>query len=219
VQTDLIYDVGAHFGGDTGYYLSRGFRVVAVEAHPKFCSALYQQFPKEIAAGKLHILNFAVAERPGLCTLLESQVDSQWTTIVPEVAASKPGSFREIVVPALTFDHVLERFGTPYYLKVDIEGSELSVFKCLVDRPSYVSFEVGQDTIPILRILRDLGYSKYKLVNQRLLHESGIGGTGPFGEGTKGPWVSNKVVEEQLLATQVPGASDPGDWFDIHAGL
>ena len=71
MQTDLVFDVGAHYGNDTAYYLSRGFRVVAVEAHPKCFCELYQRFSESIAAGKLHILNFAVAERHGLCTLLD----------------------------------------------------------------------------------------------------------------------------------------------------
>ena len=32
--SDLIYDVGFHQGEDTAYYLKKGFRVVAFEAHP-----------------------------------------------------------------------------------------------------------------------------------------------------------------------------------------
>ena len=211
--------MGAHYGGDTGYYLSRGFQVVAVEAHPKCCRALNEQFTDALAAGRLHILNFAVAERPGLCTLLESDVDSQWNTIVPAVAPGKSGSFREMIVPALTFDHVLERFGPPYYLKVDIEGSEINVFRHLIDRPRYISFEVGQDVIPILGILRGLGYSRYKLVNQRLMHEAKIGGTGPFGEEAMGQWMNEQVLERELRETVIPGKGHPGDWFDIHAGL
>ncbi len=219
MQTDLIFDIGAHNGNDTAYYLSRGFRVVAVEAHPQYCGALYHRFPQAIAAGKLHVLNFAIAQSAGFCTLLESQAESQWNTIVPAVAASKAGEFREIVVPALTFDHVFERFYTPYYLKVDIEGSELNVFKYLVDRPQYVSFEVGQDVVPILRILRDLGYSRYKLINQRLIHLQTVAWSGPFGEDTPGPWVNEQTLELQLRSTQVPGGRHPEDWFDIHAGL
>jgi FkbM family methyltransferase len=219
MQSDLVFDVGAHNGNDTAYYLSRGFRVVAVEAHPQYCCALYQRFPEAIAAGKLHVLNFAIAERPGFCALLESQAESQWNTIVPEVAASKAGDFREIIVPALTFDHVFERFQTPYYLKVDIEGSELNVFRYLVDRPQYISFEVAQDVFPILRILHDLGYSRYKLINQRMIHMQTVAWSGPFGEDTKGAWVSDAVLQEQMRATQVPGAGHPDDWFDIHAAL
>jgi FkbM family methyltransferase len=219
MQTDLIFDVGAHNGNDTAYYLSRGFRVVAIEAHPQYCCALYQRFRQAIGMGKLHVLNFAVAERPGLCALLESQKESQWSTIVPEVAASKSGSFREMIVPALTFEHVFERFSTPYYLKVDIEGSELNVFRHLVDRPEYVSFETCEDVFDILFILRKLGYSRYKLVNQRLIHDQMVAWSGPFGEDTPGPWVDDKVIEEQVRAIQQPGAIRPDEWFDVHAGL
>lgn len=221
METDLIFDVGAHNGNDTDDYLSRGFRVVAVEAHPLYGAALYQRFRPQIAAGQLHILNFAIADQPGLCALLESQQESQWSTIVPAVAASKSGAFREVIVPALTFDHVFERFGTPYYLKVDIEGSELSVFKHMTERPQYVSFETGQDVFTILQILRDLGYPRYKLVNQRVVHaeRNAISISGPFGEDTPGEWVDHQTLECQVREIQKPGAIQPDDWFDVHAAL
>lgn len=219
MQTDLVFDVGAHNGNDTEYYLSRGFRVVAVEAHPIFCCALYGRFRDAYRAGRLHVLNFAVADQPGLCTLLESQQESQWSTIVPEVAASKSGQFREVVVPAMTFDHVFERFGTPHYLKVDIEGAELSVFRHLKDRPQYISFETGEDVFTIIHLLRDLDYPRFKLVNQRPLHDQMVSWSGPFGEDTPGPWVSCEEVEEQMRAIQQPGAIRPDEWFDVHVAL
>jgi hypothetical protein len=78
MHTDLIFGVGAHRGIDTAYYLSCGFRVVAVEAHPLYGCLLYQRFRKEVSEGRVHILNIAVAEQPGLCALLESQAESQW---------------------------------------------------------------------------------------------------------------------------------------------
>ena len=31
---DLIYDIGMNHGEDTAYYLSKGFRVIAIEANP-----------------------------------------------------------------------------------------------------------------------------------------------------------------------------------------
>jgi FkbM family methyltransferase len=219
MESDLIFDVGAHNGNDTAHYLSRGYRVVAVEAHPLYCCALYQRFRTEIAEGRLHVLGFAIAEQSGLCALLESQKESQWSTILPDVAATKSGAFREVVVPALTFDHVFARFKTPYYLKVDIEGSELAVFKHLVDRPQYISFETGADTLTILKILRDLGYTRYKLVNQRVIHLNAVAWSGPWGEETPGPWVDAGELEKQMHAIRVPGAILPDDWFDVHVAL
>jgi 16S rRNA A1518/A1519 N6-dimethyltransferase RsmA/KsgA/DIM1 with predicted DNA glycosylase/AP lyase activity len=40
----LIYDVGAHQGEDTDFYLKKGFAVVAIEAVPEFCKSLEKRF-------------------------------------------------------------------------------------------------------------------------------------------------------------------------------
>jgi len=42
-----IFDVGLHKGEDTEYYLTRGFRVVAIEANPDlvlFCTEKFRKF-------------------------------------------------------------------------------------------------------------------------------------------------------------------------------
>src|SRR5262245_43578507 len=54
---DLIYDVGMEDGTDTGFYLKKGFRVVAVEADPELASRARERFSDEIAAGRLVVLN------------------------------------------------------------------------------------------------------------------------------------------------------------------
>lgn len=34
MDRDLVYDVGMHNGDDTAFYVSQGYRVVAIEADP-----------------------------------------------------------------------------------------------------------------------------------------------------------------------------------------
>lgn len=53
IEPDLIYDVGLHDGQDSAYYLSKGYRVVAIEASPDFAQHAEQQFRAEIAAQRL----------------------------------------------------------------------------------------------------------------------------------------------------------------------
>jgi hypothetical protein len=36
----LVFDLGAHLGADTSYYLARGFRVLALEANPDLARRL-----------------------------------------------------------------------------------------------------------------------------------------------------------------------------------
>lgn len=61
---DLIYDVGVNNGDDTAYSLHRGCRV-AIEADPILASRATERFAREIADGRLTILNVAIAEEPG----------------------------------------------------------------------------------------------------------------------------------------------------------
>src|SRR5215469_9200264 len=61
----LVMDVGMYDGSDTAYYLSRGHRVVGVEANPHLAAACRQRFAKEIAAAQLTVLNIGVAPTRG----------------------------------------------------------------------------------------------------------------------------------------------------------
>ena len=58
--SDLIYDVGAHKGEDSDFYLRLGFRVVAVEANPTLVDKLKQRFPDEISNGKYILVENAM---------------------------------------------------------------------------------------------------------------------------------------------------------------
>jgi len=43
-NADLIFDLGANHGEDTEFYLSKGFRVVSLEANPDLVSRLQHKF-------------------------------------------------------------------------------------------------------------------------------------------------------------------------------
>src|SRR5689334_14492700 len=63
---DLIMDVGAYDGTDTAYYLSLGYRVVAIEADPIRVEALRARFRAEIESGRLSVINTGVADSVGV---------------------------------------------------------------------------------------------------------------------------------------------------------
>jgi hypothetical protein len=54
---ELIYDVGAHKGEDTEFYLKKGFGVVTIEAIPEFCVLLEQRFAKFLHDGQLKMFS------------------------------------------------------------------------------------------------------------------------------------------------------------------
>ena len=90
MQSDLIYDVGFHHGEDTEFYLTKGFKVVAIEAHPGLCQAGREKFAHEIESGRLTLLNIAVAETSGPVSFFESDNDV-WGSIRRDAASATSG--------------------------------------------------------------------------------------------------------------------------------
>src|SRR6185503_8538306 len=64
-QADLVYDVGLYDGTDTAYYLSRGYRVVAVEANPQMVARAQERFAESIDAGRLTIVPVGIGPAVG----------------------------------------------------------------------------------------------------------------------------------------------------------
>jgi hypothetical protein len=79
-----------------------------------------------------------------------------------------------ITVPCRRFEELLDETGTPYYLKIDIEGADLLCLEALTGRelPKYVSIEADLTTFDglftQLSILWNLGYREFKFLNQGL---------------------------------------------------
>jgi FkbM family methyltransferase len=163
---DLIYDVGLHNGDDSAYYLARGFRVVAIEADPVQAEAARTRFAEPIAAGRLTLLNVAVAESEKTAQFWVNENGSQFNSF-DRAAASRFGDpVHPITVTCERLDTVLARHGIPYYLKIDIEGHDIVCCEQLSPekKPPFVSVEMW--SLALLMRLRDLGYDRFKLVNQ-----------------------------------------------------
>ena len=175
MQKDLIYDVGFHQGEDTEFYLTKGFKVVAIEAHPALYHAGRQKFIHDIESGRLVLLNVAVAETSGPISFFESDNDV-WGSIRRDAAKRNEwlgAGWREITVEGRQIGEILRQFGIPYYMKVDIEGADLLCLKALAefdDRPQYISIEAEVDVLSGIRkeiaALSGLGYAKFKIVRQ-----------------------------------------------------
>jgi FkbM family methyltransferase len=125
VHQDLIYDVGMNNGDDTAYYLRRGFRVVAIEADPRLAKSTAERFGTQISSGQLRILNIGIAAEEGELPFWICETHSEWSSFDRKNASRYGCSHHEVMVPCRRFASVLEEFGVPYYLKVDIEGNDI----------------------------------------------------------------------------------------------
>jgi FkbM family methyltransferase len=176
VASDLIYDVGMHNGDDTAFYLHQGFRVIAIDADPLAVDAAKRRFHTEVASGRLTILNVGVAEKAGAGTFWISERVSEWNSFQKKARMGE--ECHPIEVEMQPFSEILDTYGIPFYLKIDIEGNDLLCIEALAGRPlpPFISVEakVGgaeDDLIEAaalrdLPLLKDVGYRRFKLISQ-----------------------------------------------------
>ena len=166
MDKQLIYDVGMCDGSDTAHYLSKGFRVVSIEANPVLAERGKRIFDSAIKSGQLTILNIGIAERTGNIPFYVNERRAEWSSFVKEIGCRNGTPCHSILVNSNRMEDVLKQYGVPYYLKIDIEGHD---HLCLLgiqstDLPQYVSCEAVHPEW--LDILYEKGYRQFKLINQ-----------------------------------------------------
>ena len=165
---DLIYDVGMNNGDDTAYYLSLGFRTVAIEANPELVEQAKARFAREIASGRLIILNIGIADREGQLPFWICETTSRWSSFDRAYAAWHNSPSHQIQVPCTRFETIVAQHGVPYFCKIDIQGND---FLCLEgftphQVPKFLSIEANDLNLQLLDMLRALGYSLFKCISQ-----------------------------------------------------
>jgi FkbM family methyltransferase len=166
-----VFDVGVYDGADTGYYLDEGFRVVAVEANPEMARFVSQRFFRQVESGQLEVMNAAISDHDGPVDFFLAGDDPGASSTVRQMVESR-APLHTIRVPTTTIPALLGRFGVPFFLKSDIEGSDhLCILPLTKDtRPEYVSFEAGERNPaqyePLIEHLAGIGFRRFKLINQ-----------------------------------------------------
>lgn len=228
----IVFDLGMNNGDDTAHYLRCGFSVLAVEANPVLCAQARDRFQAEIAAGRVTVLQVAIAEQDGTATFFVNLDNDHWSSLDPGWAGRDGTATRETTVEAVTLETLVARFGAPHFLKVDVEGVDRTVIeqvRALTVRPRYVSVEDCRFGPLYLEAFRDCGYDSFKLLDQSTVPTlldpySGqpfpAGSSGPCCEAVPGPWLSyedmvnhyHETVRDRAGTRLAPRTH----WWDIH---
>ncbi len=167
MNENLIYDIGMHNGDDTAYYLSLGYNVIAIEASPDLVEKGKLRFQQEIADKRLEILNVGIASKSDFMDFYLNKANSVWNSFDKEIGERGGLGFEIIKIRTTGLDEIIGDKGLPYYMKIDIEGNDILCLMSLTgskEKPKYISAEVND--ISILNKLYELGYRKFKLIDQ-----------------------------------------------------
>jgi FkbM family methyltransferase len=132
---DTVIDIGAHFGFFAllaAQLTGREGRVLAVEAAAPTYQLLSENLKHTPQATALHA---AISDQQGTMKFYEfpalySEYNTADAAQYRQVAASTGITAREVEVPSLTLNYLIEQEGLqPGFIKLDVEGAELRVLK------------------------------------------------------------------------------------------
>ncbi len=236
-KNDLIFDLGVNHGEDTDYYLDKGFRVVGAEADPILVERLRSRFAEALACDRFVLEPVGVMETRGRRAFHRNLECDHGSSFDAAAAGRNQARTEATEVDCLTLADLFERYGCPYYLKMNLTGVDrdiLATLKSIPVRPTFLSLE--EFDAETINALFALGYNMFSIRPQhdkswvRLPDPPREGrfvqrlftprDSGPFGREVPG-WMSlmsaRKVYRRLTNRLGKDGFGPPGEWYDLHA--
>lgn len=178
---ELIFDIGFNVGEFTQTCFNKfpNCSVVAVEANPELASNVSNHFytkynftllnnlvsDKEGELIDFYISKYTTGVSTASTTFMEN---SRFTKGSKNVEANSIKWEAPIKIESISLDSMIERFGIPDLLKIDVEGYELNVLKGLTQKVNDICFEwheeESEQLYKILDHLESLGYEQFGLI-------------------------------------------------------
>lgn len=150
---ELVFDVGANLGNRTRLFLGLGARVVAFEPQQKCADLLERAFARDPA---FTLVRKALASAEGESQMYISAAHTVSTLSQDWVRdTTDTGRFEGVTwdkrqdVAMTTLDKVIDTYGVPVFIKIDVEGFEYEVLKGLSQPVNAVSIEFATESLAV----------------------------------------------------------------------
>lgn len=178
---NLIFDIGFNVGEftQTCFNKYKDCNVIAVEANPNLCNAVSQHF---FTNYNFSLLNNLVSNKDneeidfyishattGVSTAsTEFMNNSRFTQGSKNLPQNSVSWAPPVKVQSTTINAMIERYGMPDLIKIDVEGYEYTVLSGLTQKANDICFEWHEEEkdnlYKILEHLQSLGYDQFGVI-------------------------------------------------------
>jgi FkbM family methyltransferase len=131
----------------TELFLRLGARVICIEPNPNCVETLKKKFGRK---QNVMILQKGLSDKEGKLTFFICEERPTISTFSLEFKSWRYHRYswnKKIAVPVTTLDSLIEKYGTPAFCKIDVEGFEYKVLRGLNSGIHFLMFEFGRETL------------------------------------------------------------------------
>jgi len=162
----MYFDIGSNVGNWSLANIDSCDKIVSIEASP----ITFKKLVNNCKHDRIFLLNYAVCDNNGNdITFYQAEVDTL-STINKEWLTKKTSRFynhpyTEITCKTISIDKLIEHYGLPDLIKIDVEGGEYECIVSLTQKVKLLCFEWASETNAITLKCLDyafsLGYTQF----------------------------------------------------------
>jgi FkbM family methyltransferase len=169
LKKSLCFDIGAHIGCWSTANIDKFDKIIAIEASPYIYDVL-----KNNASDKLTTINYAVCNNDlkdisfyhcHAYNGVLSTTNKDWLTNPKSRFYDQRDNYIEITCKTITIDKLIEQYGKPDFIKIDVECGEYDCISSLTTKIDILCFEWAAEynemSFKCLDYLENLGYTHF----------------------------------------------------------
>lgn len=145
---DIVFDVGSNIGDKSDIFLNLGANVIGFEPQQECYLYTIKRFGNN---NRFRCENIALDSKIGISTIHIASYHTISSMSEVFIKESKKERFAEYSwnskreVKTDTLDNMIERYGKPTFIKIDVEGYELNVLSGLTNPVDIISIEFNPE--------------------------------------------------------------------------